>query len=543
MTEATATTILIGDLLVRAEMTTPRDMADAVPISLKTGLPIGRVLIGAGGLTEAHLQQALLAQSLIRDSLLSVDLAVQALRIVVREGFNLEQALRIVGWQPDTFASENRLGQLLLAAGVIQQEELEEALKVFYTAGLPLARVLVLRGSITNIVAYAALSSQQLLRENKLTRDQAVQCVRAAAQSRATIEDNYVNGYLRMQPSNNVRLGELLVLANMATELDVMQAVEWAIKRGETLGEVLVAHGTVHEDEIKRALEAQRLVTKGLLDSAKAGDVLKKANYERISITDALSSHAPARLVRVMQEQVESSNEPAKETKGWLEEMQQTAKSTKQKLQQQRTDQETRARQLSSRLIDKIEASYTRNVYLKNILVDKEHKDDGKREREELQGLKDELENIADFDGCMELIDKLIAKIETFSYHNGYLRSRLDTISAQLELAERVREAEETAQAWRDRANSAVEHRQPAVIVRQENEDAIHESKEQEALVSKLTDVASNVASKEPETFIMAQDVTAMVSSTVPVSTKTQSVKPSVTKPQKKTPRGGKKRR
>jgi predicted small secreted protein len=299
MNEAvTPTTILIGDLLVRSEMAAPSDMANAVPISLKTGLPIGRVLIGAGALTEAHLQQSLLAQSLIRDSLLSVDLAVQALRIVVREGFNLEQALRIVGWQPESFANENRLGQLLVSAEVITQEQLDAALKVFYTAGLPLARVLVVRGVISNLVAYAALTSQQLLRENKLSRDQAVMCVKAASVSRGKIEDNYVSGYLRMQPMHNVRLGELLVLSGIASEADVMQAVEWAITRGETLGDVFVSRGIIGEDALVRALETQRLVTKGYLDPSKAGEVLKKANYERISVSQALDLHAPAQLVR-----------------------------------------------------------------------------------------------------------------------------------------------------------------------------------------------------------------------------------------------------
>jgi hypothetical protein len=504
-----ATTILIGDLLVRGEMATPRDMADAVPISLKTGLPIGRVLIGAGSLTEAYLSQALLAQSLIRDSLLSIDLAVQALRIVVREGFNLEQSLRIVGWQPESFANENRLGQLLLAAEAITADQLDEALTIFYTAGLPLARVLVLRGYITNIVAYAALSSQQLLRENKLTREQAIQCVRSATTSRATIEDNYVNGYLRMAPGNTVRLGELLVLAHMAKEGDVVSAVEAAIKRGETLGEVLVSRGVIRDDELKRALEAQRLCTKGELDSAKAGDVLRKANYERISMEEALSTHAPAYLVRP-DSMVNLEEDRDKETRSWLEEVQSRTTFTR----LQRSDQETRARQLGSRLLQKIDALFTRNSYLKNIM-DKERQDEVQEDREELAELHTALEQAADFDECMQLVDKLIAKVETFSYHNGYLRSRLDTISTQLEMAEKVREAQETATAWRDRANTAlVRNSNPAVLVRYQS-DVTGTQAAGEALVTTLLNVIPETNAPEP--FVMAHDVTPMLSGTIPV--------------------------
>jgi hypothetical protein len=444
-------TILIGDLLVRSEMATPGAMADAVPISLKTGLPIGRVLIGAGAITEAHLAQSLLAQSLIRDSLLSIDLAIQALRIVVREGFNLEQALRIVGWQPESFVSENRLGQLLLAADVITPDQLEHSLRVFYTAGLPLARVLVMRGLISNLVAYAALTSQQMLRENKLTREQAIQCVRAASTSRAQIEDNYVNGYLRMQPSHNMRLGELLVLSDIAREEEVMQAVEWAITRGETLGDVLVNRGTIREDELARALEAQRLVTKGILDSAKAGDVLKKANYERIPVEQAMEDHAAT--AHAGKDNKEAP--PQKTERNFEEEWLAEAASSKQG-SRPRSDHEARIRELSTRLLQKIEALFTRTAYLKNVM-DKENTDARVAEdRKQIEVFKRTLETAADFNDCMDLVEQLIAKAETFSYHNGYLRSRLDTISAHLEMVEKLREAEQDAASWRVRANSAV---------------------------------------------------------------------------------------
>jgi hypothetical protein len=471
-------TILIGDLLVRSEMATPGAMADAVPISLKTGLPIGRVLIGSGSITEAHLAQSLLAQSLIRDSLLSVDLAIQALRIVAREGFNLEQALRIVGWQPESFVSENRLGQLLLAAEVVTPDQLDQALKVFYTAGLPLARVLVMRGLISNLVAYAALTSQQLLREKKLTREQAIQCVQAASTSRGQIEDNYVNGYLRMQPSHNMRLGELLVLSEIAREDEVMQAVEWAITRGETLGDVLVSRATIKEDELARALEAQRLVTKGELDSAKAGEVLKKANYARITVTQAMSDHTPTTSVS------EGAAAPPQrrnfETE-WLAEAQASKQGSR-----PRTNQETRLRELGVRLLQKMEALFTRNSYLKNVM-DGDHPQNGVSEdRDDIDAFKRKLEAAADFDECMDLVDKLIAKAETFSYHNGYLRSRLDTVSDHLEMAERLREAEQDAAAWRVRANSAIAY--------------------------------------PPAPFVLERDGATLVSSTVPVTRAMQSL-------------------
>src|SRR5262249_12833286 len=186
---ATTSTILLGDLLVKGGLVHAALMADAVPISLKTGLPIGRVLVGSGSLSEADLQQALLAQSLLRDQLLTMELAVKALKQVAREHVSLEPALKNLGWQSEAFETANRLGQLLLGAELVSKRQLEQGLSVFYAAGLPLARVLVLKGVLSNFVAYSALSYQTLVRQGKLTRKQAIEALKTAANTRATIDD------------------------------------------------------------------------------------------------------------------------------------------------------------------------------------------------------------------------------------------------------------------------------------------------------------------------------------------------------------------
>jgi hypothetical protein len=222
---------------------------------------------------------------------------VQALRIVVRENFSLEQALKIVGWAPDSFIHENRLGQLLVSSGAITQQQLEEALRIFFATGLPLARVLVLKGSISNLVAYAALTSQQLLRDDKLTREQALHAVRSAVASKVVVDPDQINEYLQFAPSTNVRLGELLVAARMVSEEDLVSAVESSLDKGEVLGEVLVHRGLISPDSLERALDAQRLVTKNILEPRKAGDVLRKADYERMSIKTAMERSGPAQLI------------------------------------------------------------------------------------------------------------------------------------------------------------------------------------------------------------------------------------------------------
>jgi hypothetical protein len=474
MTAPTSKTILIGDLLVRSEMTSPRDMADAVPISLKSNLPIGRVLIAAGALTPGHLQQALVAQSLVRDSLLSADLAVQALRIVVRESFDLEQALNIVGWHPDSFTSENRLGQLLLLAGCITQAQLDECLRIFYSAGLPLARVLVLKGVISNLVAYVALTSQQMLRENKLSREQAIQSVQAAKASRGIIESDYIDGYLRLQPTHNIRLGELFVRADIVGEDTLLSAVENAIKQGVTLGETLIEQGVINEQTLNRALEAQRLVTEGHLDIGKAGDVLRAAEHKRTTIKDMMiklniasgikdGTAQPASKVDLPKtiatkfkfefqggkertpenewhitgpigEHVDGPAQPAVVDTVDTSILPEVAELIKKGLfplpqgqaptNKKRSGEETKAREVVARLQAKLEALNTRNDYLANMI--ESHMPSVRITRDTTC---ESPETVSDFESAMEFIERLFGLVETSAYRNGYLLSRVDSVS------------------------------------------------------------------------------------------------------------------
>ncbi|MBZ0187306.1 MAG: hypothetical protein K8F91_13750, partial [Candidatus Obscuribacterales bacterium] len=138
--------ILIGDLLVKSELVSQGQFADAMPISLTTGLPVGRVLVGSSYLKEAHFKAAVAAQSLIRENLLHLDLALGALNLVGKYDVSLDEALKRLGWRSEYYETTNRLGDLLVDAGLVSVDKVNECLDDCFTSGLPLGRVLVMRG-------------------------------------------------------------------------------------------------------------------------------------------------------------------------------------------------------------------------------------------------------------------------------------------------------------------------------------------------------------------------------------------------------------
>ncbi len=268
-------TVLIGDLLQKANLVTAEQVGDALPLSKKTGLPIGRILIEAGIINEPILRAAVLAQSLIRDGVLHVELAAQAVGAVGANGESLDSALKRLGWRSEYYQTANKLGNLLLEAGCISKQQLSQALEVCFASGLPLGRVLVLRKVVPEVVAYAGLSAQVLLREGKIPRTEAVAAVKLASSMKTTIQGWLEHGGILPDGEPKViRLGELLSLAGIVSELDLLSSVERGLLEEKPIGQVLIGAKVINERTLQRALELQTRVNKKEIGPFEAANIL-----------------------------------------------------------------------------------------------------------------------------------------------------------------------------------------------------------------------------------------------------------------------------
>jgi signal transduction histidine kinase len=271
--------VLIGDLLQKANLVTADQVGEALPLSKKTGLPIGRILIEAGAINESILRGAVLAQSLIRDGVLHVELAAQAVGAVGANGESLDSALKRLGWRSEYYQTANKLGNLLLEAGCLSKQQLSQALEVCFASGLPLGRVLVLRKVVPEVVAYAGLSAQVLLREGKIPRTEAVAAVKLASSMKTTIQGWLEHGGILTDGEPKViRLGELLSLAGIVSELDLLSSVERGLLEEKPIGQVLIGAKVINESTLKRALDLQERVNKKEIGPFEAANLLSVVN-------------------------------------------------------------------------------------------------------------------------------------------------------------------------------------------------------------------------------------------------------------------------
>lgn len=282
---------MVGDLLVQSELVTLSQLADAMPVALKTGVPVGRVLIASSFLTEEHFRQALSLQSLVRDQLISEEIATTALKLIANDGLSLNAAMQKLGIDSEYFNAANRLGELLLSADAIDQSALETGLSVSYTTGLQLARVLALRGFVKERVAFVALIAQSLLRDHKLSREQAIDCIKktmSASQNGGKSGEGLISSALTARRVRPIRLGELLLLSGMVSQKALLSALDKGVSEEVPLGRMLIRLNLLTDVELNQALILQEMVTNGTIAPQDASQVLTKVKAADISLSKAL---------------------------------------------------------------------------------------------------------------------------------------------------------------------------------------------------------------------------------------------------------------
>lgn len=170
-----AKVIKIGELLVSARLLDTSDVIEAIQVSHRLQIPVGRVLIMAGTVSEHLLQAALQAQIVINEGLVSVDVAGDALRIVARDQRTLQQALQQLNVAP-SYQQElsNSLVDLLLDSNIVSQEQLEMAMRTSNEADIPLSGALVLQGTLSANFFPSILRAHDQIRTNEKSREEAI---------------------------------------------------------------------------------------------------------------------------------------------------------------------------------------------------------------------------------------------------------------------------------------------------------------------------------------------------------------------------------
>ncbi|MEZ4543172.1 MAG: hypothetical protein R3C24_04645 [Cyanobacteriota/Melainabacteria group bacterium] len=280
----------LGDLLTQAGLLEAKSLREAMMIAKQQGLPVGRVLIMAQFISEPNLQAAVQAQSLIKDGLAEADLAIEALKRCASDSVSLDQALADLGWTDTSTTLSNKLGELIVEAEILTEDSLKEGLAQADQSGFPLGRVLVSMGLMTEQLLASALNAQILVRDGKISREQAIQGLRSCRDRQISLEESLSEHGLTMPSKESIRLGELLVNAQIIDTDRLMQAVELGLVEEKPIGQVLVNLGCLNNEELDTTLMIQKCVAEGKVTKGASGELLKLMLTEGLDYDEAMKA-------------------------------------------------------------------------------------------------------------------------------------------------------------------------------------------------------------------------------------------------------------
>lgn len=170
---------ILGEYFTDAGLLNLDDLREASTIARNQNLPIGKVLVMSGYLTKETLQATIEMQARVKDGQLDYKIALQALTLINEENITLEEALSTLNSQGSDTDSGNRLGEFLLQACLLSNNDLNTAMAESSRCGLPLGRVLVNLSMVSEPVLKNVLNMQALVRNGKMTKKQAIKTLLA----------------------------------------------------------------------------------------------------------------------------------------------------------------------------------------------------------------------------------------------------------------------------------------------------------------------------------------------------------------------------
>lgn len=282
----------LGELLIDMGFLQPKELEDAVAMAQQTRLPLGSVLVMSGHLSDKELRACVLGQSLLKDNVIVRDDMFKVMRIVRERGVSFEEGMQMLEGSVDVSQKEtNKLGELLLAAERITQQQLQTALDTVESSGLPLGRVLVLTGAVTEPVLKVGLEVQVGVRDGSISRDEAIGKLKTVSSVSSVTRQSIEMTAPTLDKI--LRIGEFFEKAGIISDTDMLNALEVALTQQRRVGEVLVQFNLVSEKMVEAALELQHLTRGRQIRPDQAVAALQNMHFNGMSLHQALGVPEP----------------------------------------------------------------------------------------------------------------------------------------------------------------------------------------------------------------------------------------------------------
>jgi hypothetical protein len=315
----------VGELLSEAGIVSSAEMTEAIQVSKRLGVPIGRVLTMSGWVPEPILEAALQVQLLIRNNEVPLTAGINSLQRVYKNKLSLSEALAEEDLKPELILDPLKLAELLVDSNIVSAEQMELAVQTSFEQGVPLGSTLVMQGFMSEAVLPSLERIQRQISEGQLSRENGLKEIQETfvlwvkadeslkqplkvdepaprSESKAQKEDQLNDSRRAPAPqpvahaetklpdepapedNSNVRLVDLLKQSEVFSQADVQRRYDSMLKDPVRSAKFFLELGLVDEEDIKNAIRTHSLMQRGHLSRSEAAMTLRQlrsSGYER----------------------------------------------------------------------------------------------------------------------------------------------------------------------------------------------------------------------------------------------------------------------
>ncbi len=280
--------IKIGDLLIRSNIVNAEEFEDAVKLADRMRVPLGRVLQMHNYCLEEQLDQILEIQQLIVNRTLALENGVRAVEMIVKQGLDLDTALRkvnpVIAKRHEGEQKQHKLGELLQKTGLITKKQLSDSVTNSLNTNLPLGLLLVNAGSISMHVLACALRILALVGQNKITPNLATHALGLASLKHISVETALIElGKLDVNLNLNVdlegdddALANILFRSGVISESQLLTAKELVIIDEEPPEKMLVELGFCSQICVEPIYHLLEMLKQGMINEEQAYQAVRK---------------------------------------------------------------------------------------------------------------------------------------------------------------------------------------------------------------------------------------------------------------------------
>jgi hypothetical protein len=257
-----------------------------------------RALVMLGHASENSLKSIMDAQHMVKDGKITLEMAVKALRFAKQNSLDLDEAINVltsVHKKTSVVSSiTNDFTQLLLDSQMINREQLGRALQRSQESGMTIGRILVLNRDLSSWMMASALHAQLLVRDEKISKEDAINGLQAVGRRRITIEQALFElGLYRESAGQTTRIGELFQMAGFMGESDTLECLEIELVKEKQFGQILLEQGHATHPLLEAAIYLQDMVSNDTIRAHQAAEALRSVRMKEVSVYQAVAELQP----------------------------------------------------------------------------------------------------------------------------------------------------------------------------------------------------------------------------------------------------------